>query len=133
MSSLDSTTFTCETHKGVLMGQFASKCIARGVHFSTYEEGPPRYSSHHFQGNTVHQSNGLQIPPTIVVSDEESSTSERRGSRAELRRSSVYSTMDQVPHVEHYANSLPRRLMKSRPSLETLRKTFEASFCSFFI
>ncbi|KAK5618919.1 hypothetical protein CRENBAI_008492 [Crenichthys baileyi] len=86
--------------KGVLMGQFASKSNARGVHFSTNEEGPPRYSSHHLQGNTVHRSNGLQIPPTIVVSDEESSTSERRGSRAELRRSSVYSTMDQVEKNE---------------------------------
>ncbi|XP_047240996.1 solute carrier family 12 member 3-like [Girardinichthys multiradiatus] len=107
------------------MGQFASKSNARGVHFSTNEEGPPRYSSHHFQGNTVHRSNGLQIPPTIVVSDEESSTSEHRGSRAELRRSSVYSTMDQIPHLEHYANSLPRQIMKTRPSFETLRKTFE--------
>uniref|UniRef100_A0A3B3VHR8 Solute carrier family 12 member 10, tandem duplicate 1 n=1 Tax=Poecilia latipinna TaxID=48699 RepID=A0A3B3VHR8_9TELE len=78
------------------MGQFASKrnVLARGVHFSTNEEGPP-------------------------------STSERRGSRAELRRSSVYSTMDLVPQLEHYANSLPRQMTKSRPSLETLRKTFE--------
>ncbi|KAM4714893.1 solute carrier family 12 member 3-like [Anableps anableps] len=108
------------------MGQFASKrnVLARGVHFSTNEEGPPRYSSHHFEGNAVNRGHGLQIPPTIVVSDEESSTSERRGSRAELRRSSVYSTMDLVPQLEHYANSLPRQ-MRSRPSLETLRKTFE--------
>uniref|UniRef100_A0A3B3WZI8 Amino acid permease/ SLC12A domain-containing protein n=1 Tax=Poecilia mexicana TaxID=48701 RepID=A0A3B3WZI8_9TELE len=53
------------------------------------------------------------------------SSSERRGSRAELRRSSVYSTMDLVPQLEHYANSLPRQMTKSRPSLETLRKTFE--------
>ncbi|XP_014834446.1 PREDICTED: solute carrier family 12 member 3-like [Poecilia mexicana] len=109
------------------MGQFASKrnVLARGVHFSTNEEGPPRYSSHHFDGSTVNRGNGLRIPPTIVVSDEESSSSERRGSRAELRRSSVYSTMDLVPQLEHYANSLPRQMTKSRPSLETLRKTFE--------
>uniref|UniRef100_A0A3B3U9D9 Solute carrier family 12 member 10, tandem duplicate 1 n=1 Tax=Poecilia latipinna TaxID=48699 RepID=A0A3B3U9D9_9TELE len=40
-------------------------------------------------------------------------------------RSSVYSTMDLVPQLEHYANSLPRQMTKSRPSLETLRKTFE--------
>ncbi|XP_015256756.1 PREDICTED: solute carrier family 12 member 3-like [Cyprinodon variegatus] len=109
------------------MGLFASKrkILGRGVHFSTNEEGPPRYSPHHFDGSTVHRNHGLQIPPTIVVSDEESSTSERRGSRAELRRSSVYSTMDLVPQLEHYANSLPRQMMRSRPSLETLRKTFE--------
>uniref|UniRef100_A0A3B3W332 Solute carrier family 12 member 10, tandem duplicate 1 n=1 Tax=Poecilia latipinna TaxID=48699 RepID=A0A3B3W332_9TELE len=53
------------------------------------------------------------------------SSSERRGSRAELRRSSVYSTMDLVPQLEHYANTLPRQMTKSRPTLETLRKTFE--------
>ncbi|XP_013879271.1 solute carrier family 12 member 3 [Austrofundulus limnaeus] len=33
--------------------------------------------------------------------------------------------MDLVPQLEHYANSLPRQMTKSRPSLETLRKTFE--------
>ncbi|XP_017296330.1 solute carrier family 12 member 3-like isoform X2 [Kryptolebias marmoratus] len=108
------------------MGQLVSKrnVLARGVHFSTNEDGPPRYSSHHFD-STVHRNHDLRIPPTIVVSDEESSTSERRGSRAELRRSSVYSTMDLVPQLEHYANSLPRQMTRSRPSLETLRKTFE--------
>ncbi|XP_037832497.1 solute carrier family 12 member 3-like isoform X3 [Kryptolebias marmoratus] len=109
------------------MGQLASKrnVVARGVHFSTNEEGPPRYSSHHFD-STIHRNHDLRISPTIVVSDEESSsTSERRGSRAELRRSSVYSTMDLVPQLEHYANSLPRPMTRNRPSLETLRKTFE--------
>ncbi|XP_054881198.1 solute carrier family 12 member 3-like isoform X2 [Poeciliopsis prolifica] len=108
------------------MGQFASKRnLAQSVHFSSNEEGPPRYSSHHFNGGTVNGGNGIRIPPTIVVSDEESRTSERRGSRAELRRASVYSTMDLVPQLENYANSLPRQMIKSRPSLETLRKTFE--------
>ncbi|XP_043952797.1 solute carrier family 12 member 3-like isoform X2 [Gambusia affinis] len=109
------------------MGQFVSKrkVPAHGVHFSSNEEGPPRYSSHHFNGSTVNGGDGLRIPPTIVVSDEESSTAERRGSRAELRRSSVYSTMDLVPQLEYYANSLPRQVIKSRPSLETLRKTSE--------
>uniref|UniRef100_A0A3B5LCQ3 Solute carrier family 12 member 10, tandem duplicate 1 n=1 Tax=Xiphophorus couchianus TaxID=32473 RepID=A0A3B5LCQ3_9TELE len=55
-----------------LMRQFASKrnVQTQGVHFSTNEEGPPRYSSHHFNGSTVNGGNGLQIPPTIVVSDE---------------------------------------------------------------
>uniref|UniRef100_A0A3B5LGG7 Solute carrier family 12 member 10, tandem duplicate 1 n=1 Tax=Xiphophorus couchianus TaxID=32473 RepID=A0A3B5LGG7_9TELE len=36
-----------------------------------------------------------------------------------------YSTMDLVPQLDHYANSLPRQMIKSRPSLETLRKTPE--------
>uniref|UniRef100_A0A3B3WXQ0 Solute carrier family 12 member 10, tandem duplicate 1 n=1 Tax=Poecilia mexicana TaxID=48701 RepID=A0A3B3WXQ0_9TELE len=73
----------------------------------------------------VHSSTNEEGPP---------SSSERRGSRAELRRSSVYSTMDLVPQLEHYANTLPRQMTKSRPTLETLRKTFEVrlsfSLCS---
>uniref|UniRef100_A0A087XWJ0 Solute carrier family 12 member 10, tandem duplicate 1 n=1 Tax=Poecilia formosa TaxID=48698 RepID=A0A087XWJ0_POEFO len=64
----------------------------------------------------VHFSTNEEGPP---------STSERRGSRAELRRSSVYSTMDLVPQLDHYANSLPRQMIRTRPTLETLRKTFE--------
>uniref|UniRef100_A0A3B5LGE3 Solute carrier family 12 member 10, tandem duplicate 1 n=1 Tax=Xiphophorus couchianus TaxID=32473 RepID=A0A3B5LGE3_9TELE len=78
------------------MGQFASK---RNV-----------------QTQGVHFSTNEEGPP---------STAERRGSRADLRRSSVYSTMDLVPQLDHYANSLPRQMIKSRPSLETLRKTPE--------
>nr|XP_054603541.1 solute carrier family 12 member 3-like [Nothobranchius furzeri] len=110
------------------MGQFASRrnALVRSVYFSTNEEGPPRYSSHHFDGSTMRGRN-LQIPPTIIVSDEELSTSEHHGSRAELRRSSVYSTMDLVPQLGNYANSLPHQTMKSRPSLETLRKTSEVA------
>ncbi|XP_043952795.1 solute carrier family 12 member 3-like isoform X2 [Gambusia affinis] len=109
------------------MGQFGSKpkVPAHSVHFSSNEEGPPRYSSHHFNGSTVNGGDGLRIPPTIVVSNEESSTAERRGSRAELRRSSVYSTMDMVPQLEYYANSLPRQVIKTRPSLGILRRTSE--------
>ncbi|XP_068584270.1 solute carrier family 12 member 3-like [Cebidichthys violaceus] len=67
----------------------------------------------------------LQIPPTIVVSDTDSSASEQQGSRMELRRSSVYSTLDLVPQLEHYASTLPNCNSRSRPSLEFLRRTFE--------
>ncbi|XP_039677435.1 solute carrier family 12 member 3-like [Perca fluviatilis] len=98
------------------MGQLKSK---RGgldpgvpnVQFSTNDEGPPRYFSH-------------GIPPTIVVSDVESSASERRGSRVELRRSSVYSTLDQIPQLGHYTRTLHQQT-GSRPSLEALRKAFQ--------
>ncbi|XP_037537876.1 solute carrier family 12 member 3-like [Nematolebias whitei] len=108
------------------MGQITSKrnVLTQDVHFSTNEEGPPRYSSHHFD-SALHRNSDLQVPPTIVVPDEESSISERHGSRTELRRSSVYSTMDLAPQLEHYANSLPHQMIRSRPSLETLRKTVE--------
>ncbi|XP_075948584.1 solute carrier family 12 member 10, tandem duplicate 1 isoform X2 [Anarhichas minor] len=68
----------------------------------------------------------LQLPPTIVVSDTDSSASEQQGSRMELRRSSVYSTIDLVPQLEHYASTLPNRQSRSRPSLEVLRRSFEA-------
>ncbi|XP_040886891.1 solute carrier family 12 member 3-like isoform X3 [Toxotes jaculatrix] len=103
------------------MGQFTSKpdgVAPRGlprVRFSTGEEGPPRYSPHHFDASSRQQ----------VVSDVESSESERRGSRAELRRSSIYSTLDLVPQLEHYASSLPRQQSRGRPSLEALRKAFD--------
>uniref|UniRef100_A0A8C4E318 Solute carrier family 12 member 10, tandem duplicate 1 n=1 Tax=Dicentrarchus labrax TaxID=13489 RepID=A0A8C4E318_DICLA len=55
----------------------------------------------------------------------DSSALERRGSRAELRRSSLYSTLDLVPQLEHYAGTLPRKQARSRPSLEALRRAFE--------
>uniref|UniRef100_A0AAR2JTU6 Solute carrier family 12 member 10, tandem duplicate 1 n=1 Tax=Pygocentrus nattereri TaxID=42514 RepID=A0AAR2JTU6_PYGNA len=42
------------------------------------------------------------------------------------RRPSIYSTMDAVPHLEFYCNATATgRLRRSRPSLETLRKTTE--------
>uniref|UniRef100_A0AAQ5XD58 Solute carrier family 12 member 10, tandem duplicate 1 n=1 Tax=Amphiprion ocellaris TaxID=80972 RepID=A0AAQ5XD58_AMPOC len=111
------------------MGQFMSKRneLAPGVfphvHFSTNGEGPPMYSSHHFDSGSLQQDGNLQIPPTIVISDEDSSgVSECRGSRMELRRPSFYSTIDLVPQLEHYVSTLPRQQARSRPSLEALLK-----------
>uniref|UniRef100_A0AAR2KIX0 Solute carrier family 12 member 10, tandem duplicate 1 n=1 Tax=Pygocentrus nattereri TaxID=42514 RepID=A0AAR2KIX0_PYGNA len=52
--------------------------------------------------------------------------SDRRASRQDGRRPSIYSTMDAVPHLEFYCNATATgRLRRSRPSLETLRKTTE--------
>uniref|UniRef100_A0A3Q1BC69 Solute carrier family 12 member 10, tandem duplicate 1 n=1 Tax=Amphiprion ocellaris TaxID=80972 RepID=A0A3Q1BC69_AMPOC len=117
------------------MGQFMSKRneLAPGVfphvHFSTNGEGPPMYSSHHFDSGSLQQDGNLQIPPTIVISDEDSSgVSECRGSRMELRRPSFYSTIDLVPQLEHYVSTLPRQQARSRPSLEALRRAFEVYF-----
>ncbi|XP_045919774.1 solute carrier family 12 member 3-like [Micropterus dolomieu] len=106
------------------MGQLASK---RGwlARFSTSDEGPPRYSSQHFD-TSIHQQDGnLQIPPTAVVSDVDSSASEHRGSKTEQQRPSFYSTLDLVPQLDHYASTLPRQQTRSRPSLEVLRRSFE--------
>uniref|UniRef100_A0A3B4BM42 Solute carrier family 12 member 10, tandem duplicate 1 n=1 Tax=Pygocentrus nattereri TaxID=42514 RepID=A0A3B4BM42_PYGNA len=55
--------------------------------------------------------------------------SDRRASRQDGRRPSIYSTMDAVPHLEFYCNATATgRLRRSRPSLETLRKAFEFIF-----
>ncbi|XP_068443269.1 solute carrier family 12 member 3-like [Clinocottus analis] len=43
----------------------------------------------------------------------------------EVRRSSVYSTLDLVPQLEHYAGTLQNRHTRSRPSLEVLRRSLE--------
>ncbi|KAM3591011.1 uncharacterized protein V6R79_020566 [Siganus canaliculatus] len=112
------------------MGQFTSKSdksppVIPRVHFSANEDGPPRYTSHHFDGRSQQQNGHLQIPPTIVVSNVDSSVSECQGSRMDLRRSSLYSTLDLVPQLEHYAGSLPGCQARSRPSLEALRRSFE--------
>ncbi|XP_033839536.1 solute carrier family 12 member 10, tandem duplicate 1 [Periophthalmus magnuspinnatus] len=107
------------------MGQVTSRVRSASgiprVHFST-DEGPPRYSSHHFDGRSSRPGDA----PTITVSEiDANSLAERRGSRMELRRASFYSTMDLAPQLEHYASSLPRQQTRSRPSLEALRKAYE--------
>ncbi|XP_025761425.1 solute carrier family 12 member 3-like [Oreochromis niloticus] len=61
-------------------------------------------------------SNGEEGPPRA---------SEQGDSKMELRKTSLYSTIDMVPQMEHYAGTLPCEQAKSRPSLEALRKTFE--------
>uniref|UniRef100_A0A8C9X8Z3 Solute carrier family 12 member 10, tandem duplicate 1 n=1 Tax=Sander lucioperca TaxID=283035 RepID=A0A8C9X8Z3_SANLU len=48
--------------------------------------------------------------------------------KAELQRFSVYSTLDMVPKQGHYANTLPQKQLRSRPSLEALRRAFKVSF-----
>ncbi|XP_070710370.1 solute carrier family 12 member 3-like [Pempheris klunzingeri] len=116
------------------MGQFTSKRdglvsgILPRVRFSANKEQTPKYSTHHFDCSSQQQDGNLQIPPTIVVSDMDSSSAEHRGSRSELRRNSFYSTLDLVPQLEHYASTLPHQQTRSRPSLEALRRASEGSF-----
>ncbi|XP_030609080.1 solute carrier family 12 member 3-like [Archocentrus centrarchus] len=111
------------------MGQFITKRkesapgIDRQVHFSTNEEGPPRYSSHHFDGSR--EQDGIRQVHPNFISGEGFSPSEWSDPKMDLRRSSYYSTIDLVPKLEHYADSIPRPQAKSRPSLEALRKAFE--------
>uniref|UniRef100_A0A7N9B0X0 Solute carrier family 12 member 10, tandem duplicate 1 n=1 Tax=Mastacembelus armatus TaxID=205130 RepID=A0A7N9B0X0_9TELE len=58
------------------------------------------------------------------------SGSDHQGSKMELQRSSLYSTLDQVPQLEHYTSTLPHQQARKRPSLEALRKAFKASYSS---
>uniref|UniRef100_A0A3Q3M9Z5 Solute carrier family 12 member 10, tandem duplicate 1 n=1 Tax=Mastacembelus armatus TaxID=205130 RepID=A0A3Q3M9Z5_9TELE len=53
------------------------------------------------------------------------SGSDHQGSKMELQRSSLYSTLDQVPQLEHYTSTLPHQQARKRPSLEALRKAFK--------
>uniref|UniRef100_A0AAX7VNK7 Solute carrier family 12 member 10, tandem duplicate 1 n=1 Tax=Astatotilapia calliptera TaxID=8154 RepID=A0AAX7VNK7_ASTCA len=46
----------------------------------------------------------------------------------ELRKTSIYNTIDMAPQLDYYANTLPHQEIKIRPSLDVLRKTFEVRF-----
>ncbi|XP_032355228.1 LOW QUALITY PROTEIN: solute carrier family 12 member 3-like [Etheostoma spectabile] len=98
------------------MGQLTSKLgrldpgVVPNVHFSTNDEEPPRYSS--------------QGIPSTIISDVESSALEG-GSKAGLQRFSAYSTLDMVPQQGHYAKTIMQKNLRSRPSLEALRKAFK--------
>nr|XP_020443852.1 solute carrier family 12 member 3-like [Monopterus albus] len=60
---------------------------------------------------------------TSTLEEGPPSAPEHHGSRMELQKSSLYSTLDQVPQLEHYASTLPRQQQaRSRPSLGTLRR-----------
>ncbi|KAJ8382496.1 hypothetical protein SKAU_G00032740 [Synaphobranchus kaupii] len=93
--------------------------------FSVSEEAPPRYSCTHGDGHTLdsnlsNNSDSHVLPVMVTMETEASdSVSERRDSR----RPSLYSTMDAVPTLDFYTNTMATgRNRRSRPSLETLRK-----------
>ncbi|TNN38873.1 Solute carrier family 12 member 2 [Liparis tanakae] len=70
----------------------------------------------------------LGVPPLVHISTNDEGppcASEPQGSRMEMRRSSVYSTLDLAPQLEHYAGTLTNRQPRSRPSLEVLRGSFD--------
>ncbi|XP_029023673.1 solute carrier family 12 member 3-like isoform X2 [Betta splendens] len=63
----------------------------------------------------AHTSSSMEEPPSVA---------ELPG-KMEMQKSSLYRTLDRVPQLEHYSNSLPRRQAKARPTLAALRKTFK--------
>ncbi|KAK2862946.1 hypothetical protein Q5P01_002479 [Channa striata] len=113
------------------MGQLTSKRnrsssgVLPQVHSDTIDEGPPRYS-HHFNGSGQPQDGNHQIPRMSIVSAMSSSVGQQ-GSKIELDKSSIYRTIDKVPKLEHYSNTLPHKQAKIRPSLAALRKAFNES------
>nr|BDR32814.1 solute carrier family 12 member 10 [Lepisosteus oculatus] len=109
------------------MGQCTTKSgrdvsdVLRKGRFSPAEEDSPRYASYPVPRPAAGPgSEGPAMPPRAVSRDPDW---ERRDSRVDSRRSSIYSTIDAVPHYEFYANTAaPGRLRRSRPTLDALRK-----------
>lgn len=101
--------------------------------FSFSEEAPPHYSSSRGDLDVVRnaQAGSTSGEVSIGMGAVPGQQSDRRASRQEGRRPSIYSTMDAMPHLEFYSNATATgRLRRSRPSLETLRKAFEVGSLS---
>ncbi|XP_059932706.1 solute carrier family 12 member 10, tandem duplicate 1 [Gadus macrocephalus] len=98
------------------MGQLTSKSASDaaesntvpGIRFTSHGDPPPPHGSP--RTDPGDSGPNLQIPGTGGGDSE----------RQELRRSSIYSTIDMVPKLDFYAGSLSPRHV--RPSLETLRR-----------
>ncbi|XP_051992882.1 solute carrier family 12 member 10, tandem duplicate 1 [Xyrauchen texanus] len=85
--------------------------------FSVSEEAPPHYSSYN---------SSSEMSITMETPGQRTSEVRDSSSRQDGRRTSIYSTMDAMPHLEFYANATATgRIRRSRPSLETLRKTMD--------
>ncbi|XP_049328525.1 solute carrier family 12 member 10, tandem duplicate 1 isoform X7 [Astyanax mexicanus] len=95
--------------------------------FSFSEEAPPRYYLGQGDQDTVRNVQPSSSSSEVSIGMETPGQQpDRRVTRQEGRRPSIYSTMDAVPNLEFYANATATgRLRRSRPSLETLRKVFE--------
>uniref|UniRef100_A0A8C5CKI6 Solute carrier family 12 member 10, tandem duplicate 1 n=1 Tax=Gadus morhua TaxID=8049 RepID=A0A8C5CKI6_GADMO len=110
------------------MGQLTSKSASDaaesntvpGIRFTSHGDPPPPHSSP--RTDPGDSGPNLQIPGTGGGDSE----------RQEMRRSSIYSTIDMVPKLDFYAGSLSPRHV--RPSLETLRRPtpFDVSVKRFF-
>ncbi|KAK2899953.1 solute carrier family 12 member 3-like [Channa argus] len=111
------------------MGQLTSKRKGSNpgnlphVQPAASDEGPPMYSSHRFDGSSQPQDGNHQIHRMSIVSGMSSSVGQP-GSKMELDKSSIYRTLDKVPKLEHYSNTLPHKQGKIRPSLAALRRAF---------
>ncbi|KAL2079180.1 hypothetical protein ACEWY4_024924 [Coilia grayii] len=99
--------------------------------FSISEEAPPRYIAH--EENDVSKSPGVnhakctaELPQVVVSIEASGDSAARQGSSPDVRRPSLYSTLDEVPQLDFYTNTtFLGRQRRSRPTLETLRKAFD--------
>uniref|UniRef100_A0AAY3ZWS9 Solute carrier family 12 member 3-like n=1 Tax=Denticeps clupeoides TaxID=299321 RepID=A0AAY3ZWS9_9TELE len=111
------------------MGQRLSKrnqSLEEGLpqgRFSASEEAPPQYSAYQ-QGGLP----DVRFPRADAPMGHASNECERRDSKQEGVRVSIYRTLDAVPHLEYYDNAAGRT-RRSRPSLEVLRKASDGSTC----
>ena len=83
-----------------------------GVRFTSHGDTPPTHSS-------PRADRGDNGPNLQVPGYGDGSGGDPDG-RQELRRSSIYSTVDMVPQLDFYADSLPAG--PGRPTLKTLRR-----------
>uniref|UniRef100_A0A3P8ZLU0 Uncharacterized protein n=1 Tax=Esox lucius TaxID=8010 RepID=A0A3P8ZLU0_ESOLU len=112
------------------MGQRSSKHdmadpeVLPNGRFSLSEDVLPRYAFERRPRGTV--TFDSHMPASSGTTDTELPDTERRDSRIDGRRSSIYSTMDPVPQLDFYAHSsMTGRQQRSRPSLDILRKSFD--------
>uniref|UniRef100_A0A6Q2XXM5 Uncharacterized protein n=1 Tax=Esox lucius TaxID=8010 RepID=A0A6Q2XXM5_ESOLU len=97
--------------------------------FSLSEDVLPRYAFERRPRGTV--TFDSHMPASSGTTDTELPDTERRDSRIDGRRSSIYSTMDPVPQLDFYAHSsMTGRQQRSRPSLDILRKSFDVCIWS---
>ncbi|XP_023695274.2 solute carrier family 12 member 3-like isoform X2 [Paramormyrops kingsleyae] len=103
--------------------------------FSVSDEAPPRYSYCRGDGHSnsaasiysINHSDGPGFQNRVTTAPEASDqTPERKDSRQELRRPSIYSNIDALPQLDFYTNTTATgRVRRSRPSLENLRKAVD--------
>ncbi|TRY79065.1 hypothetical protein DNTS_033310 [Danionella cerebrum] len=87
--------------------------------FSVSEEASPNYSSYNNGNDTA-----------INMERLARRSSEGLNTRQDSRRPSIFSSIDELPHLEFYANATATgRIRRSRPSLETLRKACDNGDC----
>lgn len=101
-------------------------------HFSVTEEVSRQYPSQEEGTVGAIQASGTSHEISMNMEWETPrQASEPQNSRQDSQRQSIYSTMDAVPHLEFYTNSIGRQ-RRSRPSLEVLRNVSEVSNFSLF-